>query len=733
VGQITLTPSNPVFFSASGQSCTLTFNVQVASNATPQTITQAFGWAGTCNIDGASAAGGATGSDFFSIQSCSVALDKQVSCDGGLSWHDVSLVQAGETLDDSGNASTISCTGFTGDPILVRYVVNNTGTVDLDSCTLTDSNTVAIPTPPTVTSPLPVGGTFDSGTGVSATCNATNSAGEPDTAGVSCACAGAPVSFPPVTASDTASFACESCSVAVDKQVTCQGTTYDVTCTGPNTPPGCDPNNCVNPTDPTCLQSSACIGFDAYCSDGSPASCSISGTPPVQTCTCTPPATLMANAQNIGVAYALTNTGQDTITCTGSDPLNPSGTLGLTDTNVLVSSTSNPPEGSVNTTFTSGQSQTINATDPCNPALNTAETNGDTAALKCTCAPLNNNEKVVDVSATDSALFACQQPALQLSKTCAPQASGTSLVTVTASNSGGANFTGCAVTDAYDTDVSCPQTPPGANSVSLTPDVSNPGLDPASFPLNASGSAKFDGSISGLTANACNLASVTCNVGATQITASAQATCPVTKGCETRTPGFWKNRPGLSQEVITGAGGFVKSCGLELDNTLAAPSDCSTTVDMCQLGTVAHDLNIDPVQSNLIFQCAAAALNLAVTTQDGGSCGTTLPGSDLTFDQCCGDLGTCATGDLLTLNACQMAVSNFNAMFENCPDPSNPLCTSSSTLLSSPGPANPNACQSTRKTGDFVNDAAGLGASTPVPDCSDSGRLYLTKTTGKNH
>jgi len=225
---------------------------------------------------------------------------------------------------------------------------------------------------------------------------------------------------------------------------------------------------------------------------------------------------------------------------------------------------------------------------------------------------------------------------------------------------------------------------------------------------------------------------VTCDIGNTNttITANFEATCPVGKGCETRTPGFWAEHSAITKAVITANGGTLENCGLLINNTDGG--DCSAFEDLCSIGKDANTLNISPVQENLIFQCMAAELNLAVTGLDGGNCGNTIPNSNLLFTDCCGADSACSTGgtvNLATVAACQAAVGAFNGQFENCPDPTNPLCTSSTSFLN--GPAAPADCQAAKNDG-LVNDMLATGANlgTSQPDCSGA-RLYIPKSTGK--
>lgn len=322
----------------------------------------------------------------------------------------------------------------------------------------------------------------------------------------------------------------------------------------------------------------------------------------------------------------------------------------------------------------------------------------------------------------DTAGFNCLAPGLNVMKTCDAQSGGANAVTVTATNtSTDTALTKCVATDTYNTGVDCPSTtspvPPLTNSLALSPSGS------VDLGLSGSGTetATWNASLNGLTADACNSGSVTCNIGTTSntITVYNNATCPVNQGCETRTPGFWKTHPNITSGVMTTAGGFIQSCGLDLNNGLAG-TDCSAIEDMCSLGNDAAKLGIDPTQANLIFQCAAAELNLAVTTQDGGSCGATIPNSSYTFDERCGLAGACATADPSTLYGCQAAVSAFNAQYDN-------TTLTSGSVLNTPG-ADPTACQAASGNG-FVNDQSAIGAASPVSDCGGA-RRYLQKTTG---
>src|SRR5436190_2639298 len=169
------------------------------------------------------------------VNTCVAKVDKQVSCDGGLTFHDVGLVSA----DDDGhadlclgwNAFTVDGTAVPAESIQVRYVVANAGRADLTSCTVAENNG-GFPTTVTV-GPLAgacaadvdcgnaqatcVDGAcvFTSGTN-SAACSATLSAAEPDKATVTCDCTPTPGEVQ-ATAFDEASFQCQTPGLTVTK------------------------------------------------------------------------------------------------------------------------------------------------------------------------------------------------------------------------------------------------------------------------------------------------------------------------------------------------------------------------------------------------------------------------------------------------------------------------------------------------------------------------------------
>jgi len=153
---------------------------------------------------------------------CMVEVDKQVSCDGGLTWLDQGL----QTANDDGN--NIPCVGWNAftapdgssvpaEQILVRYQAHNDSAITLYDCTLSESN-----------GGLPGVGLignlgpdetqqfyFPDGSG--AACSADLAINEPDTATLTCFCSDArDVNFQ-ASATDGADFDCQTPGMEVVK------------------------------------------------------------------------------------------------------------------------------------------------------------------------------------------------------------------------------------------------------------------------------------------------------------------------------------------------------------------------------------------------------------------------------------------------------------------------------------------------------------------------------------
>src|SRR6059058_5882873 len=170
------------------------------------------------------------------VNTCVAKVDKQVSCDGGLTFHDVGLVSA----DDDGhtdlclgwNAFTVNGTAVAAEAIQVRYAVGNAGTADLLNCSIGEGNpgfpgTVSVGSLTGVcladvdcgnAQATCINGAcvFTSGAN-SAACSATLAAAEPDTATVTCDCTPTPGEVQ-ATAFDEANFQCQTPGLTVTKE-----------------------------------------------------------------------------------------------------------------------------------------------------------------------------------------------------------------------------------------------------------------------------------------------------------------------------------------------------------------------------------------------------------------------------------------------------------------------------------------------------------------------------------
>src|SRR5438093_528333 len=282
----------------------------------------------------------------LTVNTCVAKVDKQVSCDGGKTFHDVGLVSA----DDDGhadlclgwNAFTVNGTAVPAEAIQVRYVVGNAGTADLLNCSIGEGN----PGFPGTVSVGSLAGAcvadvdcgnaqatcingacvFTSGVN-SAACSATLSAAEPDTATVTCDCTPTPGEVK-ATATDSASFDCQTPGLVVTKNCALRDTNGNsaVTITVQNTGTA-DLANCVV-TD-TNFTAAAC-----------PASGSPSGASSAVAVSPSTIASLAAGATGPSVTGTIAGLTQNScnttaVTCeiVGSvDPANPSARKKLTAT-----------------------------------------------------------------------------------------------------------------------------------------------------------------------------------------------------------------------------------------------------------------------------------------------------------------------------------------------------------------------------------------------------------------
>src|SRR6266516_1549585 len=151
------------------------------------------------------------------VLTCSVQVDKEVKCGAG-PFVDVGFVsnnEDGTALCLGWNAFTIDGTNMAAEALTVQYVAQNTGGTALFGCTVTDSNT-AISSTAVSLGDVAQGGT-STPVPVNTTCSDTLDASEPDTATLSCFCTADKNPNFVATATDSASFDCQTPGLTVTK------------------------------------------------------------------------------------------------------------------------------------------------------------------------------------------------------------------------------------------------------------------------------------------------------------------------------------------------------------------------------------------------------------------------------------------------------------------------------------------------------------------------------------
>jgi len=187
------------------------------------------------------------------VQTCTIQVDKKVSCDSAQSFptgsfHDVGFVTADDDNTTDFCASWNANNGMPAESIRVEYVVRNTGTANASNCSGTESNTAI------TSSPINIGdilsGSDSEPTDADNACSANLVAGEPDQFDVTCIC-GAPEDNTGVTASafDRAKFECLNPGLNVVKQ--CEQanlgspSNFTITVTNSGADPAADLENCT--------------------------------------------------------------------------------------------------------------------------------------------------------------------------------------------------------------------------------------------------------------------------------------------------------------------------------------------------------------------------------------------------------------------------------------------------------------------------------------------------------
>jgi hypothetical protein len=275
-------------------------------------------------------------------------------------------------------------------------------------------------------------------------------------------------------------------------------------------------------------------------------------------------------------------------------------------------------------------------------------------------------------------------PELNLVKLCPePGAAGTNAISITASaTSADIGFVNCTVTDSiFLSDPSCPANVGTGTPVALTG---------ATFNLAAGASATATGVVGPLAADACNTASVTCTIAGTTEprTATDDVVCTAPgEGCVTRTPGFWGNRPAITEQFLN-----VSVCGVTIDN-VEAGNPTSAIEAICSVGRDGEVLG--PQLTQLVRQCTAAALNIAASAEGGGNCSTNFPNLANQMANCCSAQSVCTgfPNDNFTVNSCIEILDAFN----NSIDTLNPFGP-----FVSPGPADSDVCRDARNNGVVV-------------------------------
>jgi len=126
----------------------------------------------------------------------------------------------------------------------------------------------------------------------------------------------------------------------------------------------------------------------------------------------------------------------------------------------------------------------------------------------------------------------------------------------------------------------------------------------------------------------------------------------------TRTAGFWGTHPDITTCFLP-----VDSCGITVDTFAEAVQD------ICENAQDAKANNTSPQQLQLIRQCTAAALNIAVSEDLSGSCNGRLDqigqqfGIQNVFATCCGDNAMCDSGKSgaqISASKCIDAIDAFN-------------------------------------------------------------------------
>ncbi len=595
-----------------------------------------------------------SGGTAFAQQTCGAAVDKQVSCDGGATWHDVAGV------DDADGLQAAGCTGWGGSSppeVKVRYVAtnlsanNNTSGNALENCTLVDSNGLVPGAPPIGTLGDGFDGFIGFGAGGTAAlqCSDEFAQMEPNTATLVCECpadSGGPQVQ--VTVTDQAEIECQEPAIQVIKSCEVDpefGGPYEyfVSVVNPVNPSGASLQNCVisdpgascdgqsipgilapgeSSAEVSCVSDSdvntatvTCEIVGAFDAQGQPKTISDEATAEccaVQidkrvSCTGGGPGTYLDRGFEDGVIEGCTGwLGDSEIMMAYVARTTKNVSCTLTDSNPLI------PDPDTTFEFGPGGNVIIHFSPLLECTEELLEGEPDTAMLSCECVDQPEQTASDEDSAT---VNGCEEPALEVMKECtaSPDAQGNFTYEVSfenPANANGATLANCVLSDpgaSCDGEVFAGPFAPGAGDTTTCTSASSSST--VTVTCDIVGSNPRGGAPKTLssedTAECIELdKQVSCDGGLTwhDVTGSDDADGFQTEGC---TGWFDPSDPSVGQEIkfryIARVGGDVTGCVLTDSNgvVIGAP---------IQIGDLAGGTD-DVIYETDLLECNQALLD----------------------------------------------------------------------------------------------------------------------------
>src|SRR5437667_9251118 len=502
------------------------------------------------------------------VNTCIPQVDKEVSCDGGQTFHDVGFVVTPDGVSDF-CASWNAHDQVAAEAVIVRYIAKNAGTGDVFNCTLTDNNaglgtgTLSFGTIAHNTTATPKD--------VTNLCSDQLAANEPDLATLTCDCT-MTAGEVQQSASDDATFLCQTPGLTVTKDcalqdkngnsavritvtntgtaalANCKVTDTNLTGGGCATPPGLPVGGssvAVSPSmfDPgvgaaavtaigtiTGLTQNSCNTVSVTCdivgsvdpnNPGHPKTLSASAQDTCETCSVKVDKQIKCGAGPFVDGGFVTNNEDGTASCLGWNAFTVNGTSvaaeALTVQYVaqntggtgLFGCTVTDSNTAISSTAVSignvAQGGTSNPVPINSTCSDTLDAQEpDTATLSCFCTADLDPNFVT--TAKDTASFDCQTPGLTVTKDCALRdTNGDSTVAITVKNTGTAELANCVVTDTNFTDAGCPASGNPSGASSAV------AVTPSTIASLGAGATapSVTGTIAGLTQNSCNTTAVT--------------------------------------------------------------------------------------------------------------------------------------------------------------------------------------------------------------------------------